>query len=122
MATVSQILNMNDHELGQKCGFLGHNISVHREFYRLPQDTLHLAKASRLLMAAESGQIAQFQGKSLEEIQLDQNLEFHDSEVECDGISEDDEEAPSLHEAESESIRQSVTHKPSMKKNFRKCR
>ncbi|KAL8576182.1 hypothetical protein ACOMHN_054276 [Nucella lapillus] len=102
LATVSQILNLNDHELEQVCGFLGHNVSVHREFYRLPQDTFQLAKVSRLLMAAESGQMARFQGKALEDIQLDQDLEFHDSEIECDDVSEAEVEAPKSQTAETE--------------------
>ncbi|KAK7473594.1 hypothetical protein BaRGS_00035141 [Batillaria attramentaria] len=44
LATVTQLLNLNGHELEQVCGFLGHNISVHGEYYRLPQDSYQLAK------------------------------------------------------------------------------
>lgn len=93
LATVSQILNLADHELEQLCGFLGHNIAVHRDFYRLPQDTFQLAKVSRLLIAAEHGQIAKFQGKTLEEIQLDEDLEFCESDVEQGGLSDAEEES-----------------------------
>lgn len=80
LATVTQILNLSDHELEQVCTFLGHNISVHREFYRIPQDTYQLAKVSRLLLLAEQGQIHQFQGQSLNDIQLDSVLNFQDHE------------------------------------------
>ncbi|KAL8589922.1 hypothetical protein ACOMHN_024009 [Nucella lapillus] len=56
----------------------------------------------RLLMAAESGQMARFQRKALEDIQLDQDLEFHDSEIECDDVSEAEVEAPKSQTAETE--------------------
>lgn len=102
LATVSQILNLTEHELEQVCGFLGHNISVHRDFYRLPQDTFQLAKVSRLLIAAENGQIAQFQGKSLEDIQLEQDLEFDKSEFEENDISEAEGEPTRMEPAESD--------------------
>ena len=39
-------------------GFLGHNIRIHRNFYRLPQETLQLANVSKILLAYDRGQIA----------------------------------------------------------------
>lgn len=38
IATVSQLLNLQAHELDQLASFMGHNIEVHREFYRLPEE------------------------------------------------------------------------------------
>lgn len=35
VATVSQLLNSQTHELGQLATFMGHDIEVHREFCRL---------------------------------------------------------------------------------------
>jgi len=43
IATTSQILNLQECDLDILAGFLGHNIHVHRNFYRLPQETLQLA-------------------------------------------------------------------------------
>ncbi|KAK7475438.1 hypothetical protein BaRGS_00033319, partial [Batillaria attramentaria] len=94
LATVTQLLNLNDHELEQVCGFLGHNISVHREYYRLPQDTYQLAKVSRLLLAAERGKISRFQGKSLDEIHMDEALEFSDSEEEGNECEDEEQHEP----------------------------
>lgn len=71
IATVSQILNLTDHELDQVCGFMGHDVRVHREYYRLPEDTLQLAKVSRILIAMDQGKIADFKGQSLEGIEVD---------------------------------------------------
>lgn len=67
VATVSQLLNLKTHELDQLATFMGHDIDVHREFYRLPEETLQIAKVSRILFALQSG-ISKFQGKSLEDI------------------------------------------------------
>ncbi|KAK7474936.1 hypothetical protein BaRGS_00033823, partial [Batillaria attramentaria] len=60
LATVTQLLNLNGHELEQVCGFLGHNISVHGEYYRLPQDSYQLAKkgAQAAPVCAASLQVA----------------------------------------------------------------
>ena len=71
IATMSQILNLKDHELDFLADFLGHDIRVHREFYRLPEHTLQVAKISKLLMAMESEEITKQAGKNLDEITFD---------------------------------------------------
>jgi hypothetical protein len=47
IATTSQILNLKECELDLLAGFLGHDVRVHNNFYRLPQETLQLAKVSK---------------------------------------------------------------------------
>ncbi|XP_051960647.1 uncharacterized protein LOC127628031 [Xyrauchen texanus] len=74
VATVSQLLNLQTHELDQLATFMGHNIEVHREFYRLPEETLQVAKVSRIIFALQSG-IGKFKGKSLEDITPNINFE-----------------------------------------------
>ncbi len=49
-ATLSTVLNMTDTEMDQLANFLGHDIRIHREFYRLPEKTLQLAKISKVVM------------------------------------------------------------------------
>ncbi|XP_060798518.1 uncharacterized protein LOC132900442 isoform X2 [Neoarius graeffei] len=73
MATLSKVLNLQETELDQLADFMGHDIRVHRQFYRLPEGTLQLVKISKILMAMEQGRLAEFQGKSLEEIDIDPN-------------------------------------------------
>ncbi|KAK0146646.1 hypothetical protein N1851_014043 [Merluccius polli] len=51
--------------MDQLANFLGHDIRIHREFYRLPDKTLQLAKISKVLLALESGRLAEFHGKNL---------------------------------------------------------
>ncbi|XP_030218994.1 uncharacterized protein LOC115548476 [Gadus morhua] len=71
MATLSKVLNLQETELDQLADFMGHDIRVHRQFYRLPEGTLQLVKISKILMAMEQGRLSDFQGKSLEEINID---------------------------------------------------
>ena len=71
VATVSQILNLKDHELDLLAGFLGHDIRVHRNYYRLPESTLEIARVSKLLLHVESGDLHRYKGKSLEEINVE---------------------------------------------------
>ncbi|XP_059210360.1 uncharacterized protein LOC131989178 [Centropristis striata] len=74
-ATLSTVLNMTDTEMDQLANFLGHDIRIHREFYRLPDKTLQLAKISKVLMALEQGRLVEFHGKNLDEIDIDPNEE-----------------------------------------------
>ena len=67
----SQILNLKDHELDLLADFLGHNIRIHGEFYRLSEHTLQVAKASKILMAMGSGQITKQARKTLDNINID---------------------------------------------------
>ena len=59
---------MKENELDQLAGFLGHDIRIHREFYRLPESTLELAKVSKILIAMEKGRLPELQGKGLDDI------------------------------------------------------
>lgn len=61
----AQVLNLKNHELDQVADFLGHDIQVHREYYRLPEATTQLTKISKLLLAMEKGSLTNLQGKTL---------------------------------------------------------
>lgn len=73
IATLSKVLNLTDTELDQLADSMGHDIRVHRKFYRLPEGTLQLAKISKVLMALEQGRVSEFKGKNLDQINLDPN-------------------------------------------------
>lgn len=68
VATISQILNLKDNELDQLADFLGHDIRVHRDFYRLPEATTQVAKISKILLAMEKGRLPDLHGRSLDDI------------------------------------------------------
>ena len=71
VATVSQIIDLSESELEWLARHMGHDLSVHREYYRLHDSTLELSKVSRLLLAVDEGNVAKFQGKTLSEITVD---------------------------------------------------
>ncbi|XP_033106285.1 uncharacterized protein LOC117108397 [Anneissia japonica] len=87
IATVSQIMNLKENELDILANFLGHDIRTHRQYYRLPNSTLQLAKVSKLLLKMENGDIKGLSGKSFEDIEVDPNEDFNNAE---DSYSEDD--------------------------------
>ena len=73
VATLSTVLNLRDNEMDILANFLGHDIRVHRQYYRLPEGTLQLAKVSKVLIALERGRLSEFKGLSLDQIQIDPN-------------------------------------------------
>lgn len=72
IATMSQIVNLESNGLENLATFLGHDINVHREYYRLPENTYQLAKCTKMLIAAKRG-MGHFAGKKFDEI--DFNIE-----------------------------------------------
>ena len=63
------MLDLKSNELDWLATHLGHNIAVHREFYRLPMNVVEVAKVGKLLTAVEKG-VQRYSGKSLDEIDL----------------------------------------------------
>ncbi|KAM9495718.1 uncharacterized protein Hap1MRO34_020027 isoform 2-T3 [Clarias gariepinus] len=94
VATMSQILNLKNNELDQLANFLGHDIRVHRDYYRLPDATIEIAKISKLLLAMEKGNLTSFQGKSLDEIEIQDEMDVEIDEE----ISDEDEESDPAHD------------------------
>ncbi|XP_025834091.1 uncharacterized protein LOC112905601 isoform X2 [Agrilus planipennis] len=70
VATVCQVFNLKESECDWLARHLGHDIRVHREFYRLHENTVELTKVSRLLLAVDQGKAHAFAGKSLEDIEV----------------------------------------------------
>ncbi|XP_056310731.1 uncharacterized protein LOC130222127 [Danio aesculapii] len=95
MATMSKVLNLKDNEMDDIANFLGHDIRVHRQYYRLPEGTLQLAKISKVLMAMERGQLNYFKGKNLDEIEIDPQEKIQMDSDESDSDTEITEKAAS---------------------------
>nr|XP_018913562.1 PREDICTED: uncharacterized protein LOC109041627 [Bemisia tabaci] len=70
VATVCQIFDLSESELDWVAKHMGHDIRVHRQYYRLHESARELTKVSRLLLAVENGMATQFIGKKLDEIDL----------------------------------------------------
>jgi len=77
VATLSQVLNLKKNEMDQLAQFMGHSINVHRQFYRLPNNTLQSAHIAKIFLLMEKGQImnADAIGKSLADSSINQLIE-----------------------------------------------
>ncbi|MEQ2233555.1 hypothetical protein ILYODFUR_023075 [Ilyodon furcidens] len=94
VATMSKVLNLRDNEMDDLADFLGHDIRVHRQYYRLPEGTTQLAKISKVLLALERGQLSNFKGRNLDEISIDPEEKMSvdsgsDTEEEVDSTERD---------------------------------
>ena len=81
VATVAQIIDLERNELEWLANHLGHNLDVHKQYYRLSDSAVELAKVSRLLMAVDAGKGKELLGKKLDEINLNGKVNFEDFEV-----------------------------------------
>ena len=61
---------MKENDVQEVARHMGHELAVHRKFYRLQDDVIELAKISKLLLAVESGKAHQFTGMSLDDLDL----------------------------------------------------
>ena len=71
IATIWQVLSLKETEVDWLARHLVHDIAVHREFYRLHESTIEIAKVSKLLLAVDKGRTSKWAGKSLAEINID---------------------------------------------------
>ncbi|XP_068188438.1 uncharacterized protein [Antennarius striatus] len=72
---VFHILSLTNEELGELAKLLGHNIKTDKEYYQTPEAAVDVAKILKLLSAAKNGSLESFKGKSLEEIEIADELE-----------------------------------------------
>ena len=70
VATLSQVLNLKDNELDMLAQYMGHDIRIHRQYYRLPNDLLQTAKLAKIFLLLENGNLPHEKGKSLDEIMV----------------------------------------------------
>ena len=83
VAPLCQVLNMDEHEIEMVAQFMGHSISVHRDYYRLPDNILQTAKIAKIFCLMDSGNLATQFSKSLDELVIevkDDNI-FVDNDV-----------------------------------------
>ena len=88
LATMTQLINLQEEELEQLATHMGHNIRTHREYYRLPHETILLTKVSKLLHMAEKGTFASNAGRKLSDIHVGEKDEV---DVEVDEEEDEDD-------------------------------
>ena len=70
---------MKENDVQEVARHMGHELAVHRKFYRLQDDVIELAKISKLLIAVENGRTHHFKGMSLDDLDL---KDFPEEEIE----------------------------------------
>ncbi|XP_071834535.1 uncharacterized protein [Apostichopus japonicus] len=105
LATLSQLLCLKENEMDMVANFLGHDLKIHREYYRLPMEIMQVAKVSKLLLAMEKGGSALAQGQSLDDIPI------VDEEIDQSNISTEEEEGEGT-EDQLTAIKRSKADKP----------
>lgn len=103
VCTMARALDLSEENVSILADLLGHSKEVQNKIYRLPLDTLLLAKAAKVLFAVQEG-VSSFKGQRFDEIDLDLHELLPDtppdedeglgSELESDddkNFSEDDE-------------------------------
>nr|CAI5837859.1 unnamed protein product [Callosobruchus analis] len=91
-----QIFDLTETESDWLARHLGHDIRVHREFYRLHESTVELTKVSKLLIAVDAGKVSNFAGKPLKEINVDDLPQVEDNEYESEDETEIEDKRKSL--------------------------
>ncbi|KAJ8894102.1 hypothetical protein PR048_006712 [Dryococelus australis] len=83
---MTQLLNLREHKLDAVASFIGYDIRVHRQYYRLQEDTMELAKVSKLLIDMGKCHLSSMKGKNLDEVMVNSDECLTDE----GGASEDD--------------------------------
>lgn len=96
-ATLSQAIGVTELQQDQLATFLGHDIRIHREFYRLPQDLLQKARVAKILMSLNHGEEAAFE-------------DINNGKIDNDVI-EDDEDNTVIEDDEDNTVMRDVADK-----------
>ncbi|KAK3108426.1 hypothetical protein FSP39_007787 [Pinctada imbricata] len=111
LATLAQILNLSETSQDIFATFLGHNIRVHREFYRLSEDAMQVAKVSKVLHSINNGSISKYSGKDFDDIKLAEK-----EVLESESMGSSEEETKGSDGSESEEIAKESPVKTPVKK------
>ncbi|XP_063902554.1 uncharacterized protein LOC135122286 isoform X2 [Zophobas morio] len=68
VATLSQLLTMNDNEIGQIAKLMGHSQKVHEQVYRQDELLFQLTGWAKFLTIVDGEELFSYRGKSLDEI------------------------------------------------------
>ncbi|XP_050519515.1 uncharacterized protein LOC126893411 [Diabrotica virgifera virgifera] len=95
---------MSENQYDWLARHLGHDIKVHRDFYRMHESAIELTKVSRLLIAVDKGEVNKFAGKSIDEIEIkdlptleEDEEEEPEAEPEGEAGIDDDENVQTIH-------------------------
>lgn len=72
LATMTQNLGLSETNLDVLAKFMGHDIRIHRQFYRLPENTVELAKVTKIMHLINTGNMSKYKGKDFDDIEFSQ--------------------------------------------------
>ncbi|XP_061167349.1 uncharacterized protein LOC133176206 [Saccostrea echinata] len=113
IATVSQILDMTQGELKLLAKHLGHDVKTHKEYYQLSSSVLELSKVARMLYAVENGQVNEWAGKKMKDIQLEELPEplSKDGDLDYELAGKEDQSSSTVAQASSSTEAQASSSK-----------
>ncbi|XP_060858982.1 uncharacterized protein LOC132936302 [Metopolophium dirhodum] len=89
---MSQLLNLTSNDKEQLANFMGHDLAIHNDYYKLPDETLQISRISKILLAMESGNVHELRGKTLEEFDeymMPNDTEDEDEKDDSEGNNDD---------------------------------
>ena len=98
VATTAQVHGVIEHDMDMLANFLGHDIIIHTEFYRMPLDVLQIARVSKVFLAAERRHSSRCAGKGLSEINTEdtEEVELEDDDDIDEDVDEDCSSQPDV--------------------------
>ncbi|XP_033729959.1 uncharacterized protein LOC117319235 [Pecten maximus] len=70
IATLSQVIDMTEHELEWLCGHLGHTANIHKLHYRATSGFIKRVNIGKLMLLQDLNVAGQFAGKRLQDIDI----------------------------------------------------
>ncbi|XP_033737472.1 titin homolog [Pecten maximus] len=70
IATLSQVIDMKEHELEWLCGHLGHTANIHKLHYRATSGFIERVNIGKLMLLQDLNVAGQFAGKRLQDIDI----------------------------------------------------
>ncbi|BES91114.1 Hypothetical protein NTJ_03923 [Nesidiocoris tenuis] len=95
LAVSLQYINLNEEDLRQVAQTLGHTVDTHMKFYRKPMPAQHLGRVSKVLMALDRGNIGDYKGKNLDDINPNYAIDYEtpvDTNIDNSSPHESEEE------------------------------
>ncbi|KAF5278522.1 hypothetical protein FQR65_LT15671 [Abscondita terminalis] len=70
VATLSQMLHLNENEMQQLADYMGHDFEVHKSYYRKPELNQQTTVLAKFFMTVGDVDVAKYKGKSISELEV----------------------------------------------------
>lgn len=87
IATLMQIMNLNQEEYVNFSKFMEHTVKTHKKFYEICQDAYQTAKVGKLLTLFDQGRKAAYKGRNLDDI----NFSLENETIHLDNSENEDD-------------------------------